>query len=82
MCPIKIISRLDSESKSNETLREEQEVRADVAFNTLEANSLKTLMLHSIVKNTVFFLCQVEMISLREQMELMVGRVDDIHEKM
>lgn len=77
MCPIKIISRLDSESKSNETLREEQEVRADVAFNTLEANSLKALMIHSI-----FILLQVEMISLREQMELMVARVDDIHEKM
>ena len=77
MCAIKIISRLDSESKSNETLREEQEVRADVAFNTLEVNSLKDLMFHSI-----FILLQVEMISLREQMELMVARVDDIHEKM
>ena len=63
MCPRKIISRLDSESKSNETLREEQEVRADVAFNTLganslkdfntlEANSLKDLMFHSIVKTS------------------------------
>ena len=52
MCPIKIISRLDSESKSNETLREEQEVRADVAFNTLGANSLKDLMFHSIVKTS------------------------------
>ena len=51
----KIISRLDCESKSNETLREEQEVRADVALNTLEAYSLKDLIFHSIVKRQFIF---------------------------